>query len=148
MNIGSIGKVLANQAIETTKKSVIDAVTAPDTKAKPAPVAPVVQDTGALILGQLQAMQRPLREDQELQVWLRAAHEVLRVNEVFVPNSALLVFAGVDNQGNVTRVILPADQTQLVCKIVAVAPGALAKRVNVITPKPRQDAPAGAQPSS
>jgi len=150
MNIGSIGKVLANQALETTKKSVMDAVTGPDTKAKPpvpatsaAKPAAAGVDVGAIVLAQLQAMQKPLRDDQELQVWVRAAHEVLRVNEVFVPHHAVLVFSGMDNQGNVTRILLPAEQVQLVCKIVPVLTGFTARRVNVLTPKPRPEGPAG-----
>ena len=147
MNIGSIGKVLASQAMETTKKSVMDAVIPPDPKSRPAEAAVAPKpaagiDIGAIILGQIQAMQRPLREDQELQVSLSAAHDVLRVNEVFVPHSAVLVFSGVDNLGNVTRVILPADHVQLVCKIVPVMPGNTARRVNIIPPKPPSPAPA------
>jgi hypothetical protein len=151
MNIGSIGKVLASQAMETTKKSVMDAVIPPDPKARPAePSAPkpaAVIDIGAIILGQIQAMQRPLRDDQELQVSLAAAHDVLRVNEVFVPHQAVIVFSGVDHLGNVTRVILPADQVQLVCKIVPVTPGNIARRVNIIPPKPRPPESASALPA-
>jgi hypothetical protein len=144
MNLGSIGKVLANQAMETTKKSVIDAVTGPETKARPvdtttAPKPAAGLDIGAIILGQIQAMQRPLREDQELQVSLGAAHDVLLVSEVFVPHSAVLVFSGLDNEGRVTRVIMPADRVQLMCKIMAVAPGATARRVTIIPPKPRPE---------
>ena len=146
MNIGSIGKALASQAMETTKKSVMDAVIPPDPKSRLAEAAvvpkPSAIDIGAIILGQIQAMQRPLREDQELQVSLSAAHDVLRVNEVFVPHSAVMVFSGVDNLGNVTRVILPADHVQLVCKIVPVMPGNIARRVNIIPPKPPSPAPA------
>jgi len=149
MNIGSIGRVLASQAMETTKKSVMDAVIPPEPKSKmgepPATPKPSsALDIGAIILGQIQAMQRPLREDQELQVSLSAAHDVLRVNEVFVPHSAVIVFSGVDNLGNVMRVILPSDHVQLVCKIVPVMPGNAPRRVNIIPPKPRPpETPAG-----
>jgi hypothetical protein len=142
MTIGNLGKVIANQAFESTKNTVIDAVMPPDppkqTASRPAPVA--ATDTGAAIVGQIQAMQRPLKEDQELTVLIRAGDETLRVQEIFVPNTEVLVFAGVDSQGNVTRVILPVESAQVVCKILRVTPGATPSRVNVLTPRPQPKA--------
>jgi hypothetical protein len=138
MTIGSLGKTLANQAIESTKNSVMDAVRtpAPPKTAEHKPVA-ATPDTGAAIVAQIQAMQRPLKEDQELAVLFRAGDEMLRVNEIFVPNPEVLVFAGVDAQGNITRVISPVDAAQVVCRILKVAPGATPSRVNVLTPRPQ-----------
>jgi hypothetical protein len=143
MTIGSLGKVLANQAIESTKNTVLDAVRTP-APAKPAenkpadhrPATPAA-DTGAAIVGQIQAMQRPLKEDQELAVLFRAGDEMLRVTEIFVPNTEVLVFAGVDSKGNVTRVISPVGAAQVVCRILQVAPGAAPSRVNILTPRPQ-----------
>lgn len=135
MTIGSLGKALANQAMETTKNTVMDAVR-PSDPAKPADAKPLPQDTGAIIIGQIQAMQRPLREDQELAVTFRAGNEMLRVKEIFVPSAQVLVFAGVDEEGNVTRVIAPVETAQVICKVVPVAAGASPVRVNVLTPKP------------
>ncbi len=138
MTIGSIGKTLATQAFESTKNSVIDAVKTPASPkpAEPKPVA-AAPDTGAAIIAQIQAMQRPLKEDQELAVQFRAGDELLRVTEIFVPNNEVLVFAGVDGQGNVTRVIAPVNTAQVVCRILKVAPGAIPSRVNVLTPRPQ-----------
>jgi hypothetical protein len=138
MTIGSLGKTLANQAIESTKNSVMDAVRTPGQPkpAEPKPVA-VSPDTGAAIVAQIQAMQRPLKDDQELAVLFRAGDEMLRVNEIFVPNQEVLVFAGVDSNSNVTRVISPVNAAQVVCKILKVAPGATPSRVNVLTPRPQ-----------
>jgi hypothetical protein len=135
MTIGSLGKALANQAMETTKNTVMDAVR-PSDPAKPAEGKPLPQDTGAIIIGQIQAMQRPLRDDQELLVAFRAGSEMLRVKEIFVPSAQVLVFAGVDEEGNVTRVIAPVETAQVVCKVVPVEAGASPIRVNVLTPKP------------
>jgi hypothetical protein len=135
MTIGSLGKALANQAMETTKNTVMDAVR-PSDPAKPAEAKPLPQDTGAIIIGQIQAMQRPLREDQELIVTFRAGNEMLRIKEIFVPSAQVLVFAGVDEEGNVTRVIAPVETAQVVCKVLPVAAGASPVRVNVLTPKP------------
>jgi hypothetical protein len=140
MTIGGIGKVLANQAIESTKKTVMDAVNPADTAkaAKPAETPQSAQvDIGAIIVGQIQAMQRPLREDQELAVTFRAGDEMLRVTEILVPNAQVLIFVGVDAQGHVTRVISPVDMAQVVCKVTPVAAGAGPVRVNVLTPKPQ-----------
>jgi hypothetical protein len=139
MTIGSIGKALANQALESTKNTVMDAVRPADA-AKPAEIKsaqPAAQDTGSIIIGQIQAMQRPLREDQELAVTFRAGNEMLRVTEIFVPNGQVLVFSGVDPEGNVTRVISPVDAAQVVCKVVPVTPGSNPVRVNVLMPKPQ-----------
>lgn len=133
MNLGSIGKALANQAIENTKNTVLDAVNPPPAP-KPVPPPPAA-DTGSTILGQIQAMQRPLTAEQELLVSLRAGDETLRVTEIFVPNTQVLVFAGTDTAGNVTRVISPVNAAQVICKIVKVSPGANAVRVNILTPK-------------
>jgi hypothetical protein len=138
MTIGSIGKALASQAIESTKNSVMDAVRPAD-PAKPAearPAQPFQQDTGSIIIGQIQAMQRPLRDDQELAVTFRAGNEMLRVTEIFVPNGQVLVFSGIDPEGNITRVISAVDATQVVCKVIPVTPGSNPVRVNVLTPKP------------
>jgi hypothetical protein len=140
MTIGGLGKVLANQAIESTKKTVMDAVNPsdPPKATKPADTSqPAPADVGAIIVGQIQAMQRPLREDQELNVTFRAGDEMLRVTEILVPNAQVLIFVGADSAGHVTRVISPVDMAQVVCKVMAVAPGAGPVRVNVLTPKPQ-----------
>jgi hypothetical protein len=141
MNIGSIGKALINEAIDTTKKNVIDTVTgapkpAPAAPA-PAPAEPAPVSLANAIVGQIQAMQRPLKEDQELAVTVRAGGDSLRVTEVFVPGSDVLVFAGTDERGNITRVITPAATAHVVCKVLRISPGAAPSRVNVITPRPQ-----------
>lgn len=142
MNIGSIGKAIANQAMDTAKNSVLDAVRTPapvkpgeNKPAESRPTAPATADIGAAIVGQIQAMQRPLKEDQELAVLFRAGDEMLRVTEIIVPNPEVLVFAGLDGQGNITRVISPVGTAQVVCRILKVAPGAAPSRVNILTPR-------------
>jgi hypothetical protein len=63
--------------------------------------------------------------------------ETLRVLEIFVPSTQVLVLAGIDDQNHVTRVIAPAVNLQVVCKVKDVAPGTAPVRVNVLTPKPK-----------
>jgi hypothetical protein len=127
MSLGNIGKALAGQALEATKKNVIDSIVGPEpVKAAPA-AAPAPEPVGAVILGQLQAMQKSLRDDQELLVMWQS----LRVTEIFVPTPQVLVLIGMDVQQNLTRVIAPAESLQLVCKVVKVAEGVAPVRVGV-----------------
>jgi hypothetical protein len=142
MALGNIGKTLAGQAIDAVKKNALDAVR-PSEPNKPAEKTPEksaaapVESPGAIILGQIQAMQRLLKDDQELVVLHHSGVEMLRVLEIFVPSMQVLVLAGIDDQNHVTRVIAPAANLQLVCKVKNVAPGTAPVRVNVLTPKPK-----------
>ncbi|HZL57106.1 MAG TPA: hypothetical protein VFC21_08500 [Bryobacteraceae bacterium] len=138
MAFGNIGKALAGQAFETTKKGVMDAFAAEPAKpAEPKPAAP--EALGGILLGQVQGMQRALREDQELVVQFHTGTEMLRVTEIFVPSLQVFVLAGTDAEQNVTRVIVPAEAMKLVCRIVKVAPDARPVRVNVLSPRPKPE---------
>lgn len=146
MAFGNIGRVIAGQAIESTKKNVLDALRSPETaraaekiqSERPAPPAPG-ENIGAVILGQIQGMQRALKEDQELVVLYHTGHETLRVLEIFIPSPHVFVLAGIDAEQNVTRVVIPAELAHVVCKIMKVPEGARAIRVNIVSPKPRTD---------
>ena len=137
MAFGNIGKAIAGQAFETTKKGVLDARSTDPPKAPEKPAVP--ETLGGIILGQIQGMQRALREDQELLVQFHTGSELLRVTEIFVPSLLLFVLNGTDAQQNVTRIIVPAEQLKLVCKIVKVAPDARPVRVNVLSPRPKPE---------
>ncbi len=139
MAFGNIGRVIAGQALETTKKNVMDAIMSEKPAEKPAPPPPQPEPIGAVILNQLQAMQRALRDDQELLVSFAAGGETLRVFEIFVPSVHVFVLAGVDAAQNVTRIVIPAEEAQLLCKIVKVAPDASAVRVTVRSPRPKTE---------
>ena len=137
MAFGNIGKAIAGQAFENTKKGVLDALSTDPPKAPEKPAVP--ETLGGIILGQIQGMQRALREDQELLVQFHTGSELLRVTEIFVPSLLLFVLNGTDAQQNVTRIIVPAEQLKLVCKIVKVAPDARPVRVNVLSPRPKPE---------
>lgn len=143
MAFGNIGKVIAGQALEATKKNVIDAIAGQDqaksVEKAPVPASQAGESIGGLILGQLQAMQRPLKDDQELVVLFHSGDETLRVTEIFVPSLQVFVLAGVDADQNVTRIVVPAEKAQLVCKIKKVAPDARPVRVNVLSPRPKTE---------
>jgi hypothetical protein len=142
MAFGNIGQLIAGTAIETTKKNVIDAITGPEPPKTPEKAAAPAESVGGVILGQLQAMQRPLKDDQEMAVFYQAGTETLRVLEIFVPSLQVFVLAGTDWEQNVTRVVVPAEHAVLTCKIRKVAEGSRPVRVNVLSPRPKTDAPA------
>jgi hypothetical protein len=133
--LGELGKAITGQAFD----SALGALTG-DTK-KPAPPAPVAAsgpvqppDVGSVILGQLQAMQKSLKEDQELVVQFRNGEEMLRIVEVFVPSPQVFVLSGNDGQQRLTRIITPAASVQLTCKVLRVTPGVAPVRLKIMTP--------------
>jgi hypothetical protein len=123
-------KQLAGQALRA--KDAIDAI-------RPADQAPA-EDLCAVVLGQVQAMQRALKEEDELQVLCSAAGETVRVLEVFVPSPNVVVLTGIDTNRGVARVISHIEAVQLVCRVVKVQPPARPARISFIVPKQPQKA--------
>src|SRR5579864_1529937 len=124
MAIGEIGRQLATQAIGDLLDSE-----------KPATAAGQPEKLYATILGQVQAMQKALKEDQELVVLFNSGAETVRVFEIFVPSPQVFVLSGIDSQKNTTRVILPVAAAQLICKVVKVQPPARPVKVGIVLPK-------------
>jgi len=125
MALGEFTKQIAQQALLTATS-----------KEPAAPPSPQQENAGAMVLGQLSAMQKALKEDEELVVWFQNGAERLRVMEVFVPSRQIVVLSGHDAERNLTRVISAIESLQLVCKVMKVASGAKAARVGLIAPKP------------
>ena len=86
MALGELTKQLAQQAFSNQMKDVLDA--------KPGSPAPT-DNVGSTILGQIQAMQNALKEDQELLILVSAGAELIRVLEVFAPSWRVVVLTGV-----------------------------------------------------
>ena len=124
MAFGDLTKHLAEQAITGAVRGKTEA-----------PAATPVEDVCAIVVGQIQAMQKALKEDDELVVHLNAGHEAIRVLEIFVPSRSVWVISGHDSEKRVTRVVLPVDAVQLVCKVEKVAPPAKPTRINFLRPK-------------
>jgi hypothetical protein len=99
------------------------------------PAAAPGESIAALILGQVAAMQKALKDDEELVVLASAAVETLRVLEIYAPSPRLLVVTGIDSQRTVTRVIAPADSLQLVCKVMKAQEQSRPVRIRLIAPK-------------
>ncbi len=146
MALGQITKQIAQQALGNQVKSVVDALRPPDLSkvaeslTGPKPAAPVGHETdaGAVILNQIQAMQKALREEEELVVLCETAAGVLRVLEFFVPAQGVFVLTGIDTDKTVTRVVTTAATLQLVCKPMPAPAGAKATRLRFVVPKAKE----------
>jgi len=127
MALVELGKQLAQQALT-------DAITGKDkeTEAQP-PAAATPPGTGLVILGQISAMQKALKEDEELLVTCQG----IRVLEIFAPSRQMAVLTGLDAERSLTRIIAGVESLQLVCKVVKAQPGAKPLRIALVTPKPK-----------
>ncbi len=142
MALAELGKQLAQQVVGDKIQNVMDSLRPPDAskilesvkQEKPAVPAPA-ESLGSVIVGQVQAMQRACKEDQELMVLCGGGIETMRVLEIFAPTWQVLVMTGIDTDRNVTRVISPIAAVQLVCKTMTVQAGAKPVRVNFVIPK-------------
>ena len=132
MGLGQLTKQLAQQAIGNQVKDAVEGIVPADTSTSAAPV----ETMSSMMLGELNAMQKGLKDDQELVVTLRAGGEVLRVREIYVRSPQVAVVTGTTGEKALTRVICPFESMVLVCKPTAVTPGATAVRVRIVTPKP------------
>jgi hypothetical protein len=123
MALGDLTKQIAQQALlsATTKE--------------PAP-PPQPENVAATFLGQIAAMQKALKEDEELVVLYHNGAERVRVMEVFAPSREVAVLSGTDSERNRTRVICAVASLQLTCKVIKVPPGTKPVRVGLINPKP------------
>lgn len=143
MALGNFGKVLADQAIEATKRNVMGHIGVSE-PAKPADNGGTRQapapEVGPIILGQLQAMQKALREDQELRVEFFNGTESIHVLEIFVPTPQVFVLSGTDGtREHAARVITPAATAVFTTRIIKVEPGVAPIRLNVLSPRPKAE---------
>ena len=70
---------------------------------EPAPAAP--DPTGPIILGQIAAMQKALKEDEELLVFFHGGGERIRVMEMFLASPQVAVLTGLDPNRALSRVV-------------------------------------------
>jgi hypothetical protein len=133
MALGAFTKQLAQQAIGEGVKDLLDSSRPAESASEAARAGDSV---GAIIAGQVQAMQKALKETDELVVLFNSGSETIRVLEFYSPARNVLVLTGVDAQKNLTRVISPADSLQLVCKVIKVQETAKPVRINFIAPRP------------
>jgi hypothetical protein len=120
---------------EFTKQIAQQAIMSPTTKEPAAPAPAQTENVGAVLLGQVAAMQKALKEDEELVVTFQSGAERIRVMEIFTPSRHVAVLSGHDADRNVTRVISPVDALQLICKVMKAPAGAKPARVGLVIPK-------------
>jgi hypothetical protein len=135
MSFGQLTKQLAKEALmDSLRPSDVAARTESLGTVVAAPASPP-DNLAAIVIGQVQAMQNGLKDDQELVVLCTAGLETLRVLEIFAPSKRVLVLTGIDSERAVTRVISPVDSLQLVCKTLPVQAAAKPARIRFIQPK-------------
>ena len=130
MGIGEITKQFAQQAIG-------DAIAGPETPTAASVTPPAAPEgLGATIVGELNAMQKGMKDDQELIVTCTVGNETLRVRDIYAPTWRVAVITGTGYDKSLTRVICAFETLQLVCKPSAVQAGGTPLRVRIVTPKP------------
>ena len=127
---------LADLTKQLAKEALFSATNPP--AAAPVPAAAPPESVGNMILSQIHAMQKALKEDEELTLWFGSGADRIRVFEVFLPTWKLAVLTGHDADRNLSRVIAPVDSLQLVAKVVKATPGVKPGRVGLVTPKTKE----------
>lgn len=115
-------KQLAQQAIQSAMQD-------------PPAAAPAADNPGAVILNQIGAMQKTLKDDEELVIYLQSGAEKIRVMEIFLPSPQVAVLTGIDANRVMTRVISTVTALQLVVRTGKVQAGSKAVRINLVIPK-------------
>jgi hypothetical protein len=122
MALGEFTKQIAQQALLSATASPKDA---------PAPA----DSAASAILAQIAAMQKQLKDDEELVVAFHQGPERIRVMEIYVPSPQVVVLIGLDANRTLTRVISAPAALQLICKTSKTAPGAKPIRIGLVKPK-------------
>jgi hypothetical protein len=99
------------------------------------PAAATPDNPGAVMLGQIGAMQKALKDDEELMVFFHCGAEKIRVMEIYMPSPQVAVLSGVDANRAPARVVSAVEALQLVTRTGKVQPGAKPVRVNLVMPK-------------
>jgi len=134
MALGSLTKQIAQQALLDSLRPA-DAAQVSESLKTNRPAAASGENVCAVMLGQIQAMQKAVKEDEELVVLLHNGLETMRVLEIYVPSWNVAVLTGIDSERNLTRVIAPSENLQLICKVMKAQAGAKPVKVNLIAPK-------------
>jgi hypothetical protein len=129
MALADLTKQIAQQALLSA--------TQPSKEPPAATAAATTDSPGGVILGQIAAMQKQLRDDEELVVTFQQGPERIRVMEIFLASPSVAVLIGPDAQRSLTRVVAAVASLQLVCKTAKTAPGAKPVRVGLVTAKPK-----------
>jgi hypothetical protein len=123
MALGDLTKQIAEQAIRNA--------------VNPPPAPPRPENAGTAMLAQLQAMQKALKEDEELIVLFHTGGETVRVLEFYFPSWQVAVLTGIGGDKATARVISPVESLQLVCKVAKTVLPATPARIKFVAPRDR-----------
>ncbi len=126
MALGEFTKQLAQQAI-------LSATEKPAKEVPPGSAAG--ENPGAVFFAQIAAMQKALKDDEELALYFHSGPERIRVMEIFMPSPGVVVLSGVDQDRVFARAISAVGALQLLARVQKLAPGAKPARVALVTPK-------------
>jgi hypothetical protein len=129
MALADLTKQLAQQAILTATSGPKEA---------PTPAAVTAANTGLVFLAQIQAMQKAVKEDEELAMTWASGTEKIRVMEIFLPSPQVAVLSGIDADRHTVRLVSAVDALQVVCRVVKVSPGAKPVRIGFVAAKPKE----------
>jgi hypothetical protein len=101
----------------------------------PAPAPPAGDNPGAVILNQVGAMQKNLKDDEELVIYVQSGTEKIRVMEIFLPAPQVAVLTGIDANRVMTRVVSAVEALQLLIRTGKVQAGTKPVRINLVIPK-------------
>ena len=120
--------------VDLTKQLAAQAIQS--AMSEPTPAAPPSPDNpGAMILNQIGAMQKVLKEDEELIIQVQNGDEKIRVMEIFLPSPQVAVLTGLDANRVLTRVVSAVSALQLVIRTSKAQTGAKAIRIGLLVPK-------------
>ncbi len=123
MPLGEFTKQLAQQAILNA------------TKETPKEPTPPPEAAGPVIFAQINALQKALKEDEELALSYHDGSDRIRVREIYMPKWQVALLSGHDPAGAFVRVIAPVEALRLTVRVVKAASGAKPSRVALIAPK-------------
>jgi len=127
MALADLTKQLAQQAMGLA--------TTPAAKSEPPPATAPAPNTGPVFLAQIQAMQKVLKDDEELVVTWSGGGEKIRVMEIFLPSVRVAVLGGLDGNRQTVRLVSAVEALQVVCKVAKTAPGAKPLRIGLVAGK-------------
>jgi hypothetical protein len=119
--------------VDLTKQLAQQALLSATQEPPPAPPSP--ENPGAVILNQIGAMQKNLKDDEELVIYLQSGTEKIRVMEIFLPSAQVAVLTGMDANRVMTRVVSAVGALQLLVRTGKTQPGNKAVRINLVMPK-------------
>src|SRR5271157_300918 len=133
--VASRQMALADLTKQLAQQAILSATSGP--KSEPAAAPAPAPDAGPVFLAQIQAMQKAIKEDEELVVTWTGGADRIRVMEIFLPSPGVVVLSGVDGNRQTARVVSALEALQVLCRVVKAAPGARPLRVGLVIAKPK-----------